>query len=442
MVSSFLTDAVVVTIVLGVMVFIHEAGHFLAAKGFGVGVVTFSLGFGKRLFGFKRGGTDYRVSILPLGGYVKMAGDDPTAVLTGDPSEFLSRPRWQRFVIVLMGPMMNFVLAIAVLTGLYMYHFQKLAYVDQPVVVGAVEPQSAAAEAGLKPGDRVVQFDNIHDPKWQDVKFKVLTDAGHTIPLVVNRDGEILHTALTPHAEGRDGAGIAGWYPYVPLVIDKVEPGQPAIKAGLKAGDTILGVDGKPIYYWPLVVQDLRAGKGKEVELTVQRDGKEFQVHLAPVFTDVMGLKAWRIGVSIQNNEYVIQRLPLGLAFEHSVTDNYRNFLETFDVLGKIATRRMSTRSLAGPIGIAQISGEAYRRGISDLLLFVAFISLQLGIINLLPIPVMDGGHIFMLAIEGLMRRDLSLQIKERVIQVGVVLIVLLFVFVMYNDIIKTLRPS
>ncbi|HVB28178.1 MAG TPA: site-2 protease family protein, partial [Terriglobia bacterium] len=171
MVSSFLTDTIVVIVVLGVMVFVHEAGHFLAAKGFGVRVLTFSLGFGKRIFGFKRGGTDYRISILPLGGYVKMDGDDPTAVLTGDPGEFLSCPRWQRFVIVLMGPMMNFVLAIAVMGGLYMFHFEKPAYEDQPLVIGAVEAQSAAAEAGLKPGDRVVQFGALQDPKWQDVKF-------------------------------------------------------------------------------------------------------------------------------------------------------------------------------------------------------------------------------------------------------------------------------
>jgi regulator of sigma E protease len=442
MVSSFLTDVVVVIVVLGVMVFVHEAGHFLAAKGFGVRVLTFSLGFGKRIFGFERGGTDYRVSILPLGGYVKMLGDDPSTVLTGDPGEFLSRPRWQRFLIILMGPMMNFVLAVAVLAGLYMFHFQKPAYEDQPVVIGAVETQSAAAEAGLQPGDRVVQFDGIKDPKWQDVKFKVLTTAGHSIPLVVIRHGQILHTSLIPQSEGRDDAGVAGWYPYVPFVIDKVEPGQPASKAGLEPGDAIVGIDGKPIYYWALIVQDLRDSKGKEVDLSLQRGGKEFQVHIKPAYTDVMGLKTWRIGVMARDTEYVIRQLPVGLAVEHSLQDNYTTFLETFAVLGKIVTRRMSTRTLAGPIGIAQISGEVYRRGISDLLLFVAFISVQLGIINLLPIPVMDGGHIFMLAIEGVMRRDLSLQIKERVLQVGVVLIVLLFVFIMYNDIIKTLRPS
>ena len=442
MLSSFVTDAVVVVIVLGVMVFVHEAGHFLAAKAFGVRVLTFSLGFGKRLFGFVRGGTDYRVSILPLGGYVKMAGDDPTAVLTGDPGEFLARPRWQRFVIILMGPMMNFVLAVAVLSGLYMFHFQKPAYEDQPVVIGAVDPGSAAAEAGLQPGDRVVQFDGIKDPRWQNIKFKVLTGAAHPIPLIVDRAGQVLHLSLTPHAEGQEGAGVAGWYPYVPFVVDEVEPGQPASQAGLKPGDQIVGLNGQPIYYWIVLIERLRADKGAPVDLTVLRDGKEFQVHTKPNYTDVMGLKAWRIGVTPRQNEYVIRKLPFALALEYSVRTNYRNFLETFDVLGKIVTRQMSTRSLAGPIGIAQISGEAYRRGIADLLLFVSFISLQLGIVNLLPIPVMDGGHIFMLAIEGLMRRDLSLAVKERVIQVGVVLIVLLFAFVMYNDIIKTLRPS
>jgi regulator of sigma E protease len=442
MVSSFLTDAVVVVVVLGVMVFVHEAGHFLAAKAFGVRVLTFSLGFGKRIFGFERSGTDYRVSILPLGGYVKMAGDDPTAVLSGDPGEFLGRPRWQRFVIILMGPMMNFVLAVVVLAGLYMFHFQKPAYEDQPVLIGAVDSDSAAAEAGLQPGDRVVQFDGIRNPRWHDIKFKVLTGADHPIPLTIERGSQTLHMSLTPHTDGPDGAGVAGWYPYVPLVIDKAEPGQPASDVGLRSGDMIVGMDGNPIYYWALIVQDLRDGKGKPVDLTIQRDGKEFQVHVKPAYTDVMGLKTWRIGVTIRQTEFVIRRLPPGTAVEYAVRANYRNLLETFDVLGKIVTRRMSTKSLAGPIGIAQISGEAYRRGIADLLLFVSFISLQLGIVNLLPIPVMDGGHIFMLAIEGLMRRDLSLAVKERVIQVGVVLIVLLFVFVMYNDIMKTLRPS
>lgn len=442
MVSSFLTDVIVVTVVLGGMVFLHELGHFLAAKGFGVRVLTFSLGFGKRLFGFKRGDTDYRVSVLPLGGYVKMAGDDPTAVLTGDPGEFLSRPRWQRFVIILMGPAMNFILAIVVLAGLYRFHFQKPAYEDQPIRIGAVAPHSAAAQAGLEPGDVIVQFDGVRNPKWQDVKFNVLTGAGHTIPLTVLRDGKLLHITLTPEAEGPNQTGQAGWYPYVPGIIEAVNPGEPASNAGLRPGDMITGIDGHRLYFWPLVVEKLRESQGKEVSLTILRDGKEFQAQMKPQYTDVMGLKTWRIGVTIRNNEYVVRKLPLGLATEYALRDNYRNFLETFDVLGKIATRRMSARSLAGPIGIAQISGEAYRRGLADFLMIISFISLQLGILNLLPIPILDGGQIFLLAVEGFMRRDLSLEIKERFVQVGIVFLLLIFVFVVYNDIVKTIRPS
>lgn len=442
MLSSFLTDSVVVVLVLGVMIFVHESGHFLAAKAFGVRVLTFSLGFGKRLFGFERGGTDYRVSILPLGGYVKMLGDDPTAVLTGDPGEFFSRPRWQRFIIILMGPLMNFVLAIVVITGIYMFHYQRPAYEDQPVVVGAVQKDSAAAEAGIKPLDHVIDFAGIKNPKWENIRFKVLTSANHPIPITIDRQGKILHTSLIPQSEGQDGAGVAGWYPYVPLVVDKVEPGQPASKAGLKPGDRIVGFDGEPIYWFKLMQQKLEGSKGKKVELTVLRNGKEFQVPVKAVYREVMGFKTWLIGVTMKQNLYVIRSLPFGLAFEYAVNWNYRYFLQTFDVLGKILTRQMSTKSLAGPIGIAQLSGQAYREGFLDLLTFFAFISLQLGIVNLLPIPVMDGGHIFMLAIEGLMRRDLSMAVKERVLQVGVVLIVLIFVFVMYNDIMRTLGPS
>ncbi len=440
MFGNFLTNVAVVIVVLGFMIFIHELGHFLAAKSFGVRVLVFSLGFGKRLFGFKRGDTDYRLCALPFGGYVKMAGDEPSAVRQGEPGEFLARPRWQRFVVVIMGPAMNVFLAFALLTGLYRFHFQKPAYQEQPARVGDVEPDSPAARTGIQAGDLIVGLDGIRDPRWEDVEVKTLTTVDEAIPVEILRDGQKLNLSLKPEARGPNRIGDAGWYPYVPGTIDAVEPGLPASQVGMKVGDQILGVDGRRAYFWPRVAYLLQTGKGKEVEIAVLRAGTEMAFRIRPVLTEVRGEKLWRIGVAFRSN-MVVRELPWGEALSASVRDNLRNSLATFDVLGKILTRRMSTRSLSGPIGIAQLSGEAYRAGIPELLMFVCFISLQLGIFNLLPIPVLDGGVILLLAVESLIRRDLSLEVKERFAQVGIVFLLLLAVFVMYNDILKTFRP-
>lgn len=440
MLSNFLTNAIVVLLVLGVMIFIHELGHFLAAKLFGVRVLTFSLGFGKRLFGFKRGDTDYRVSILPFGGFVKMAGDDPSVLREGDPAEFLSRPRWQRFVIVVMGPAMNMLLAVGLLAGLYRFHFQKPAYQEQAARVGDVEPESPAARAGILPGDTIVRLGQLQNPTWEDVELRILTTVDEVLPVELVRGGKTLALSVTPEAKGPNRIGFAGWYPYVLGTVDVIEPGLPAAQAGLQPGDQIVAVDGRRIYFWPRVAQVLQAGEGKPVQLTVLRAGNELNFQLTPVLTTTRGEKLWRIGVFFRSN-VVVRQLPWTEAIATSFRDNVRNCLATFDVLAKIITRRMSTRSLAGPIGIAQLSGEAYRAGIPELLMLVSFISLQLGIFNLLPIPILDGGVILLLLIESLIRRDLSVQVKERFAQVGIVFLLLLVVFVMYNDIVKTFKP-
>jgi regulator of sigma E protease len=369
-----------------------------------------------------------------------MAGDDPSEVHKGDPGEFLAKPRWQRFVIVVMGPTMNILLALLLLTGLYKVHFQKPAYQEQPARLGTVEADSPAAKIGLMPGDLVVRLDGLRNPKWEDVEIKILTSVSEALPLEIERDGKTLALTLTPRAEGPNQVGYAGWYPYAPGVIDKVEPGLPASQAGLLAGDQIVGVDGQSVLYWPRVAFLLQSGKGRSVQLSILRDGREFQTTLTPVLAEVMGEKRWRIGVSF-HNDMIVKRLSWGAAIKVAFQDNLRNCLATFDVLGKILTRRMSTRSLAGPIGIAQLSGEAYRAGLPELVMLVAFISLQLGLFNLLPIPVLDGGVILLLLIEGLIRHDLSVEVKERFVQAGIVFLLLLAVFVMYNDLVKTLRP-
>jgi len=443
MFSNFVTDAVVVVIVLGFMIFIHELGHFAAAKWFGVRVLTFSLGFGKRLFGFRRGDTDYRVSALPFGGYVKMSGEDPSQPLAGDPAEFLSKPRWQRFVIAIMGPTMNVLLAIVLLTVLYRYHFQKPAYEEQPARVGDVEPSSPAARAGVVAGDLIVRLDGISNPKWEEVMPKIAMSAGQPVHLEVERDGHLLSLTITPRADGRDEMGYAGWAPETPCVLGTVEPSFPAGKAGLKAGDRIVAIDGNKITGWGALIRALQLSQGKKADFGVERNGKELHLWVQPIYTDVGGdgQKRWRIGVGPPRREVVVRQLPWGGALAASLEDNLRSCLLTVDLIGKLLARKVSARSISGPIGIAQISGEAYKEGMTYLLSMVSFISLQLGIFNLLPIPILDGGVIVLLLIESLIRRDLSLKVKERIAQAGLAFLLLLAVFVMYNDLIKTFKP-
>lgn len=435
--SNILTEIFVVVLVLGMVIFIHEAGHFFSAKWFGVRVLTFSLGFGKRLFGFNWGGTDCRVSLLPLGGYVKMAGDEPKEAHPERPDEFLAHPRWQRFIIIAMGPIMNIFLAVALLTGLYHYHYPKPAYLDQQARVGDVEPNSPAAQAGVQPGDVIARLGDLSKPDWGDLEMKVLTSAGEALPLEVSRGGKTLSMDLTPKAEGSDRTGYAGWAPFIPAVIGEVSPSLPAAKAGLTVGDRIVALDGKEILNLGSVARELQVGKGKPADFSVVRDGKAFDVVVTPVFGNLGGEKKWMIGVGFRN-DIIVRQLPWGEALASSFDDNARSCLITFDVVGKILSRRMSARSLSGPVGIVEMSGEAYREGMAEFLMFVSLISMQLALVNFLPIPVLDGGAILLLAIEGVMRHDLSLAVKERLIQVGVAIVLLLVVAATYLDILKT----
>jgi regulator of sigma E protease len=444
MLANILRDAGVIVVVLPLMIFVHELGHFLAAKFFGVRVLTFSFGFGKRLFGVKRGDTDYRVSLLPLGGYVKMAGDDPTQPRQGDPREYLAKPRWNRFIIVMMGPAMNVAMAVVLMTLLNHFHFQRPAYEEKPARIGAVDPGSPAAAARLQPGDLIVRYDGVSNPRWEDLYLKVATSVNETIPIEIERDRKRLSLTITPQPKGSDRTGYIGVLPVQPAVIQTVETTMPAGRAGLQAGDRIVALDGATIYQGAEFVDALQEGKGKEITITVMRNGKQFDVRLTPVYAPVENGAAWRIGASFSllPDDMVVRQLPWGQAVGTSVDFCVQNSLLTFEVLEKIVTRKMSTSTLSGPIGIAELSGQAYSMGFPTLILFVAMISLQLGIFNLLPVPILDGGAIVLLIIEGIMRKDLSLEVKERVIQVGFVFLILLAVFVTYNDIMKTIRPN
>ena len=425
-------------VLIGVMIIIHEAGHFWAARFFDVRVETFSFGFGPRLFGFRRGDTDYRFSAILFGGYVKMSGEQPGDENADDPRSLLSKPRWQRAIIVIAGPLMNVVLAVALLTGLFMFKYEKLADADLPAVVGHVEHDSPAAKAAVQEGDRILRFDGKDDPNWEDVSLKEIAAAGKALDLVLERDGKRIETAVTPRLDDRSGMGFAGWAPRDRVQIGTVAPGMPAQKGGLQRGDVLLSANGKPIHSMGTLQDVIKNSNGKPVAILFEREGKQQTVALTPVKSNLEGQPQWMIGVARKLN-VITTRLSLPTAFEESVRQNLKGATLIFKFLGGIIQRRMSPKSLEGPIRIAQLSGEAAREGPSAFFWLMSAVSLNLAIFNLLPIPILDGGVLVLLLVEMLMRRDLSLPVKEAVFKVGFVFLMVVVAFVIYNDISKIL---
>ena len=439
--SHFFISLFYFVIVIGFMVLIHEFGHYAVAKLLGVRVEQFAIGFGKRLFGFRRGETDYRINALPFGGYVKMSGENPMDERTGDPREFLSHPRWHRFLIAIAGPVMNILLAIVLLTGVYMVHYEHPAYLDQPAVVGWVEHGSPAEKQGVKPGDHIVQIDGVQNPTWEQVEVKQLLSANQPLSFAVERDGQDITGSVVPVSVSNSGAGSAGWTPYEPVVIGDLEPGMPASKAGLKPGDKIISMEGKPVPSIQAMIDSLQQTKNKPLQLTVERGGQRLTLNVAPVLADTPGAteKHYRLGFR-NSYETKVTKLPLSEAFGHSLDDNKRYSVILLQLVGKLVQHKASPKMFSGPIGIAQQTGEAAQeKGWTPLLGLCAAISLNLGIFNLLPIPIMDGGVILLLFIESLMRRDISLQIKERIYQAAFVFLILFAAMVIYNDIAKTI---
>jgi regulator of sigma E protease len=437
--QNFLTSIIAVAVVLGIMILIHEWGHFVAAKLFGVRVNVFSIGFGPRLWGWRRGTTDYRLSLLPFGGYVKMAGDNPIEERSGAPDEFLSKPRWQRVLIAVAGPTMNVVLAVVLMAALFMVGAPEPAFMSQPAEAATVLPGTPAAEAGIHPGDRIAEINGSRNPKWYDALLALeLVPPGGRVSLIVDRGGQQIPLEVaTATAHGpRDDFAILG-YPLEPVVIDSVSAGMSADKAGLKPGDEVVTANGQPVYDRFLLASTIQASDGKPLALVVRRGGAEIPITVQAAFGDPGdGLKRWHVGILFAN-KYQSHHLPD--ATRRAVWFNVRLTRQIFGVIGGLFNGQVSLKQLEGPVGIARESGQAARRGPMDFLQLMAVISLNLGILNLLPIPILDGGHVLMLAIEGALRRDLSVTVKERFVQVGLVFLLAVFAFVMYYDVLKLL---
>ncbi len=437
MAFNILTTGIGIVFGLGLMILVHEWGHFIVAKAFGVRVDVFSIGFGPRLFGVKRGTTDYRFSALPLGGYVRMAGENSFEERKREPDELLSKPRWQRVLIALAGPAMNVLTAFVIITAVYMLGMEQPAFFDQKIQIAGVYDDSPAATSGFQPGDRIVALNGVQDPTWDRLYLDLLFSLpGSSLNATVNRNGTMIPVKI---ASGVDEISAVG-YPVPPRVaILSVSTGMPADRAGLKVGDHILSLDGVPLSNPSELSARVQRTTSAPVQLVIERAGQQLSVAIRPELNaSPKGGQTWQIGVGIGAEfPLALRRYSFLAAIGHSVEYNTFMAKQVVFVVGDLFRGRVSLKQLEGPLGIARESGRAARSGYRELLQLMATISVNLAVLNLLPIGPLDGGHIILLVIEGGIRRDLSLRFKERFVTVSVVFLLLVFAVVMYNDVLR-----
>jgi regulator of sigma E protease len=427
------TSTLAFLFVLGVLIFVHELGHFLMARRIGVRVLTFSLGFGPKLLSFKRGGTEYCVSAVPLGGYVKMAGENPEDARTGSDDEFLSKGKWQRFQVLVMGPIMNLVLALVVMTVVLYQGAEVAAFEQWPVVVGGFSETSPAAKAGVKLGDHLISIDGQSIDTWDQFSLSIVSKAKRRVDLGLIRDGRHIDIDVVPDAQGKYELGDIGIQPAVHPQIDEVYLGDPAATAGLKKGDIVYDAGTEKNISYDHLIDSIRDHENTVLPLRVKRGDAWLSIPVTPkkIGDQVM------VGAQIRQFETrTVDPSFLG-AIKLSVEKNVEWTKLIVQTLVGLFTRETSVKQLMGPVAIADLSGSAAEAGWIPLFTLMAMISLNLGLLNLMPIPVLDGGHIFILALEGLARRDFSMRVKEKMLLAGFVLLLMLMVTVIYNDLMR-----
>lgn len=420
-------------LVLGFLILIHEMGHFLVAKMLDVKVEKFSIGFGPKLLAFTKGETEYMISAFPLGGYVKLLGEGPEEELKNDPREFASRPVSHRMAIIIAGPIMNLMLTFLLFPLVFMIGVNLPAYLDKEVRAGWVMEDSPAKEAGIESGDLIVAVDGKSVETWDKALTLFATNPDNKITLDVIRNGNRLNIEMTPRMM-KDGGGYAGILQPMKPVIGGLSPDMPGARAGLMKGDTVVSVDGNRVTHWVEMSYLIRESKGKELALGVMRGEEYIERKLTPVMDEAA--KKAVIGISYKE-EFVFKKY----GFVDSVKAGSQRALDltwlTLDIMKRLFTLDINIKSLGGPIMIAQATGAASQEGLSAVIALMAFISLQLGILNLLPIPVLDGGHVFFLLTELVLRKPLSMKTREIAQQIGFIMLILLMLIVSYNDIMR-----
>ncbi len=431
-----MTSVLSFIIVLGVLVLVHELGHFLVAKFFGVRVERFSIGYPPKMFGFRRGETEYCVSWIPLGGYVKMSGEEPGEELADpdDPRMFGNHSPLQRAGIIMAGPLMNLLLAFILMPLVFMIGMNLPRFMEEKVEVGWIVPDSPADRAGLLKGDIVLGVNDKEIGTWSEFFESTASMYNGDTSIGVMRNGK--EVSLSFDAEQLKAGETLGFMPPMEPVVGSLAPGFPAEDAGIQKGDRVISVGGLPVGDWNEMARIIHSSPGKPITIQVYRDGKTIALEVVPRQDPQSGRGL--VGISPEN-ETVVRKYPFAEAVMMGFKRNVQLLDLTFAFIVDLLTFKASIKMLGGPIMIFQVTSEAARTGIAEFIAFMAFLSLQLGILNLFPIPVLDGGHIVFLGIEGIIGRPLEPRYREMAQRVGFLLLILLILIVSYNDIARVL---
>lgn len=471
-----LSSILLFIIALSVLIVVHEAGHYLCARWMNVHVEIFSLGYGKRLFGKKIAGTDFRVSIFPLGGYAKMYGDitedvaaemvrpkkskakkgiddaaeassinEPKTDAAAEPKEyippeksFFNKKRWQKAIILFGGSVFNIILAVILIWIANMAGRDVPAYKYYPPVLGGVAESSPAAAAGLKAGDKILSINGQTMNDWDHVEVAVMINPKEKLNIVVDRAGNKMPFTVQPIAVGPNKIGYIGILNNSPLHISAFIKGSIAEKSGLRIGDIITKINGEKIEYWTQGVKIISGSAGKKLDLEIDRSGTLIQIAVVPaaVKDPDTGEVQGKLGF-LPGSPMTIVKMNAVEGLWDSIQENVRFAGLFFVSLDKLVRGKLSLSSMSGPIEIGRISIEVAQQGALPLIYLMGFIALNLGLFNLLPIPMFDGGAILILFLEGLRRKDFKIVTKERILQIGFFFIIALVVIVFYNDIMK-----
>jgi regulator of sigma E protease len=440
--------ALIVT--LGILVTIHEFGHFWVARRCGVRVLRFSVGFGKPLFSrYDRHGTEYAVAAIPLGGYVKMLDEREGPVPEDQLHQaFNNKTPGKRIAIAAAGPAANFVFAIAAYWLLSVVGFSVLA-----PVVGQVEQGSIADRMGLSEGMEIREVDGRRVTSWRDINMRLLERTGEqgaiTFEVASNDQRQNLSADLGGWRLDEEAPnpllqfGIQPLRPDVPPVLGEIVSGGAAAEAGLRAGDRVLQVDGQPVGDWFELVERIQASPGEELSLTVERDGGRVQVSVTPAVAETdAGQEVGRIGAGVSQVDWpeALQRdVRYGpvAAIPQAFSETWADTRLTLVAIQKMFTGLLSPTNLSGPITIARVAEASVSTGFESFIRFLAYLSVSLGILNLLPVPVLDGGHIVFYGIEAIRGKPLSERVQDIVLRIGIAMIVTLMVFALYNDLMR-----